>query len=208
MGPEHEDLARLGGFGESRGDIDVDAEVVASDLARAAQMNAGSKSWHVAIDLDRGRTLARDEGRLCGARGVPEDGHQAVAESLDDLATPFDDRRLDRLAHGAQQFDRRLVAGFQCPAREADDVGEQNRDVNFSAPAALGLADPLPQLERRQPKLSQHARRVAPQGSKLARCEIGGTTARGREPVDELLIAQDQLRVRFATSTSLGWRLS
>src|SRR5581483_9211502 len=47
-----QDLARAGGLGEARRDVDVDAEVVAADLPGAAEVDAGPKPGAKAGALD------------------------------------------------------------------------------------------------------------------------------------------------------------
>ena len=49
LGDEH--LTALGGVGHPRGDVDVDAEVVAAELARPAVVHPGAHGGAVAIDF-------------------------------------------------------------------------------------------------------------------------------------------------------------
>jgi hypothetical protein len=188
-----EDLAGLGGVAEAGRDVDVDAEVVAADLARAAEVDAGAQPGAEAFDLDRGDPFLSDKAGLDRAAGIPKRRHQPVAEALDDLALALGHRRLDRRRHLPQQPQRRLVARLQRPAREADQVGEQDCDVDLTATAVLGLRQPLPPLQRRQPELAEHAVLLASQLDQLLGGQIGGTTARGREVVDQRLVAEQPL---------------
>src|ERR1035437_4618605 len=141
-----EDLAGLGCLDEPGGDVDVDAEVVAADLARPPDVNARAQLGPIALRLQRSRALARGERRLDRARGVPESGHQTVAEPLDYLAPAPEDRGLDGVADVTEQGDGGTVAGLERPGRKAGEVGEEDRHVEVPATAAVVLGEALPGL--------------------------------------------------------------
>jgi len=62
------------------------------------------------------------------------------------------------------------------------------------------LCEALPRLQRRESKLSQHARRVASECDKLAGCEVRWATAGGGQPVDESVVAHRPLSRSFRRS--------
>jgi len=114
-------------------------------------MDACAHPGAVTVHLDLRQRLLGVEGGRHGLGGVVEHGHDPVAQPLDDLAASGEERALDGVAHGAQQFQRRLVAGLQGPGGEAHEVGEDDGDVAV-APATSGrLGDRLPDLERAEP---------------------------------------------------------
>ena len=95
-------------------------------------------------DLDVFEALAGLEDRRGGLVGVAEDGHHPVAEPLDDLAAMRGHRRLDRSGDLAQQLERNVVTGLQRPVREADEVGEHDRQPIVAELAAGRRARPPP----------------------------------------------------------------
>lgn len=128
----------------------------------------------LAVHLYQRCTFARVKRRLGRDLRIPEGGHEAIAEPLHNLSPTLKNRRLDRVGDLAQQPDRLLVSRLQSPVRKADQVGEQHRNIDDSAPAAPRLRNPLPALQHSQSELSHQAPRLAPECGKLANREIRG----------------------------------
>jgi hypothetical protein len=188
----NENLAGLSCLGKARGDVYINAEVVASDLPGASQVDARPKARRVAIDLDRRNPLTPLKRCVGRAVCVSERTHEPIAETLYDLAAPAEDRRLDCIADFAQQPNRKLVASLQGPGREADQVCEQDGEIYFSAPAALGLGQSLPPLEHRRAHLSHYARLFGPKCRELAKSDVDGAPLRHREPIVDPVVAHRQ----------------
>jgi hypothetical protein len=123
-------------------------------------VDAGAHPRPVVRAPHAGQPPARLQHRLDGVLGFHEGGHQAVAQPLHDPPAAIGDRRLDGLAHVAQQLEGHRVARLQRPAGEVHEVGEHDGQLGIAAPAALELGHLLPHLQRAQPELAQHARRL------------------------------------------------
>ena len=161
--PETSTSPPFGGLAHSGRDVDVDAEVVAADPSWASEVDAGAKLRRVAVHLypaDVELCLERGVNRLLGD---PKHSHGAVAKPLHQAPPMRRDRRVLCGRHPAQQLQRRLVAGVERPGGEADDVGEQDRDVKpcrgrvpglRPAPATLE-GRPAPARERRSAALAR-----------------------------------------------------
>src|SRR3954467_5312263 len=99
-------LVGLGVLGQPRGDVHVDPQVVAADLARLAHVQAGAELRLVAVAFDLTEVVAAFLDRLERLGRLGEDRHHPVAQPLDHAAAAVGHRRLDRLADVAQQVDR------------------------------------------------------------------------------------------------------
>ena len=143
---------------------------------------------------DRRARVARRRDRVAG---LLEDGHVAVAEPLDDDAVALRDGRLDRERDPAQQLQRALVAGLQRPRGEADEVGEEDRQLALAVAAALRLRERLPQLQRAEAGLARDARALQAQRREPLAEQLGRLVAGDRERVAVALVAR-QPRPRAA----------
>ena len=187
----NQDLLGLRRLDHTCGDVHVDAEVVAAELARLARVHAGSQARPVARDLDLPHAVASVERRRDGVVRVLEDGHRPVAEVLHDRAVVFGDRLVEHVADLAQQLDRRLVTDLERPRREPDEVREQQRDLLRPQPAAgrprRGPARPGARPGRARVRRSAGRCAGAPDlaGDHLGRCVPGG-----RQGVAEPLVAR------------------
>src|SRR4051794_35832231 len=130
----HQHLAFPGSLGDARGDVDVDPEVVASQLARAAHVNPCAQPRLVAVDAHfRHRATRLQRGRDRRA-GTVEYGHQAVAQALYDPPAAIADRRLPHRPDLPKQLQRGLVTRFERPRGEVDEVREEDRKLALAAP--------------------------------------------------------------------------
>jgi hypothetical protein len=173
----NEDLLRPRGLGQARSDVHVDAEVVPPNLAGAPEVDPGAQLRTVTVNVHQCHTITRIKRRFGCARCVAEDRHETVAEPLHHLPSPCQDRRLDRLAHFAEESDGELVSGLQRPLGEAHKVGEEHRDINFASTSTLSLREPLPALKNRGAKLARDAGLVWPEGRQLTKRKVGGAAA-------------------------------
>src|SRR5262249_60887761 len=125
--------------------------IAAAGTPWATEGHAGARAGAGARALGPADRLLDVERRLDGGRTVGEDRHVAVAEAFDDPAAVVTDGRLDDLLDGAEELERGLVADFEHPVREPDEVREQKRRA-LGARAAAGLLRPrLPPPQRRHP---------------------------------------------------------
>ena len=122
-----------------------------------SRVNAHAEPRLVPVGGHLDQPAACFDGRSECALRLVEGGHHSVAEPLHDLPAPLLDRRLDGLAHIAQQIERGVVARLERPVREVGEVGEDDRKLPLAPPAALRLREPLPELERGQTRLTQQA---------------------------------------------------
>ena len=194
-----QDLSGLGRGGDSGSHVDVDAEVVAAELAGPAPVHPGAHPGLVPVDLDAADRVLGVEGGLDRCLGAQKGGHQAVAQALDDPALVLGDRRLHDGSHLAQQLEHGRIAGVQRPRREPDEVGEQQRQLAIAAATAGRLRDRLPHLKRRQAELLGDALAPGLKGSHAARDHLDRRSAGGRQRVAELLVAREP-----APNTSRG----
>jgi hypothetical protein len=96
-------------------------------------VHAGAQHRPVTGDLDLSQPLEGCVGCLDGIGGSLEHGHVPVAEALDELAAVAADRRLHAPADHAEQLEGVCVPCRECPLRELDQVGEEDRE-SYSAP--------------------------------------------------------------------------
>jgi hypothetical protein len=186
----NEDLLRPRGLGQARSDVYVDAEVVPPNLAGAPEVDPGAQLRTVTVNVHQCHTITRIKRRFGCARCVAEDRHETVAEPLHHLPSPCQDRRLDRLAHFAEESDGELVSGLQRPLGEAHEVGEEHHDINFASASTLSLGEPLPALKNRGPKLPRDAGVVWPESGQLTKRKVGGEAANAGESMVDLLVAE------------------
>src|SRR3954469_5159107 len=90
----YEDRVGLGVLGQPRGDVHVDAQVVAADLARLADVQAGAQLRLVAVALDLAEVVAAFLDRLKRLERLGEHRHHPVAQPLDHAAAAVGYRRL------------------------------------------------------------------------------------------------------------------
>src|SRR5438105_120159 len=154
----HQHLPRLGRRRDPGGDVHVHPQVVATDLPRSPDVNAGADARLVALGLDLGETAVRFAHRAHGRARVREHRHVPVAEALHHLALVLLDRWLDGPGHLAQQLHGLGVPDLERPGRELDQVREEDRAALRSPTPALRLRHRLVHLERREPDLPQRAR--------------------------------------------------
>ena len=109
----------------------------------------------MAVDVHQCHTLAGLERCFSRAGCVAEDRHETVAEPLYYLAASRQDRRLDRLAHFAEESHGELVSRFQGPLRETHEIREEDGDIHLASTSTLSLGESLPALKNRGPKLSR-----------------------------------------------------
>jgi hypothetical protein len=156
-------------------------------------VDPGADRRPVALRPDLPEPLARLDHGLERRRGIGEHRHHAVAQALHHLAVVRLDRRLDCLAHVAQQLDRGIVARLQRPFREVDEVGEDDGLLDLSAATSLRLRDRLPDLERAEPRLAHEAGPLGGQRRQAAPRYLGLLLAAGGQRVAELAVARQQL---------------
>src|SRR5215208_5595397 len=106
LGDEH--LLWLRRVDHARGDVDVDAEVVAAELPRLARVYAGPQARPMARHLDLPHAVASVERGEDRVVGMLEDRHRAVPEVLHHRPVVFGDRLVEHMADLAQQLDRGL----------------------------------------------------------------------------------------------------
>ena len=186
VGDQH--LAGLGRRRHARGDVDVNAEIVAAQPAGPAPVNARPHARRVVVDLDPAHRLLRIERRLDRRLGGQERGHQTIAQALDDPALVLGDHRLDLGSDLAQEFEHGGVAGLQRPPGEPDQIGEQQRHLEVAAAAAGRLRNRLPDLKGGQANLLGNALASRLQRGDAAGDHLDGGSTRGRQGIAELLV--------------------
>ena len=189
-----EDLAGPGSLGEPGGDVDVDAEVVAADLARAADVDPGAQLRPVSLDLDQRRPLGGGEGGLDRACRRPR--RRAISPSPSRFTTSPRRSRIGgstALLKSRSSRDRR-----RSPASRAQ-LEKPTRSVKRTATSTL----PRPRSWRSESRC-QACRAVRPSsprtpgvggagGDQLAGRQVSRATAGGGEQVDELVVAHRPL---------------
>ena len=101
----------------------------------------------------------------------------------------LDDRRLDDDADLAQQREHGCVTSAERPAREADQVGEQQRELVLAGAAAGALRQRLPHLQPGEPELLDHALALGTQRGDAAGDQLERRVAGGRQRIAEPLVA-------------------
>jgi hypothetical protein len=200
----HEHLAGAGLLGHAGGDVDVDAEIVAAQPARAAHVQAGTQARAVALGTELADPLAGVEHGLEGPLGLVEHRHRSVAQPLDDLAAVLLDRRLEGLPHVAQQVECGIVAGLERPVRERGEVSEGDRQLSLAAATPLRFGDSLPDLEGAEARLTQEPR---PRGGQLGEPPpdyVRLLSARRREGIAEAAVARKELASELGRGEDLG----
>ena len=141
------------------GDVDVDAEPVATDALGPAGVDSGTNPGRKAVDLNGFHGVAgRDRGTQRGAR-IAKNHHHSVTHALDDVTTGVQQWRFGDLSDPTQQPQGRLVARLQRPVREAHQIGEHDRHLGVGRPSGHPFGERLPQLQGGQAHLP--GRRVA-----------------------------------------------
>src|SRR5436305_7860007 len=138
-GIRDEDLVGLCGVGDAGGDVDVNAQVVLPELARPAPVDPRPHVWPIAVDVDPPYALLTLKRRLDGGLGIEERRHQPVAEALHDPPLVRQDDLLDAEPHLTQQLKRGRVTSIKRPGREANQVGEEQRQLEVTPAAAHTL---------------------------------------------------------------------
>ena len=153
-------------------------------------MHAGALAGHGARDIDPGKAAPALGRGADGLVGLAEDSHRAVAEPLDHDPPVLGDRLLLGGAYLSQQLDRRLVAGLERPVGEADQVGEQDRDVRRAPFPLPRVRERLPCLEHTEPQLADRARLLWSQLRELAADPLDPVAGGGRRIVVAPLAGQ------------------
>src|SRR3954465_10168770 len=131
LGDEH--LVGTRRLAQARGDVHVDADVVAADRPRAAEVETRAKLRVVAVGADLGAGDERGARGLHGLGGIGEDRHRAVAEPLDHLPAALLDRGAPGGVDAAKEVERALVPCGERPGGEPDQVGEEDRHLVLAA---------------------------------------------------------------------------
>jgi hypothetical protein len=152
-------------------------------------VDPGAKLRRVAAHLYPAQLALCQKSGVNRVIGVAKDRHGAVAEPFDQAAPMPGDRRVLGCGDLAQQLQRRLVARLERPGREADDVGEQDRDVELPATPALRLGKGLPRLQGAQPELANGARPLGLDLGDQAPDPLRDLGARGGQRVAVLVVA-------------------
>jgi len=120
-------------------------------------MGAGSHARVGPLNLERSHGSLRVEGASHRRLGIEEGDHRAVPESLHEPAALGFHGRDEGLVNGAQQGQRRFVAGLQRPVREADEVGEDDRQLGLALFVPAADSERLVDLKGAEPELAQGA---------------------------------------------------